>query len=271
MKETSSVDGRRLLVLRSDDSFNDAYQTTDEGDLNGYRGLGFETAFAVIVSVLLLNVALLVRIKYGNAVITHLTTAPYILALFISTVMLAENVTYLLFSDTFYNQDHTTFLVDVSVNWYSRVFLRALIMVKYGAVFWFILSRAFEHQILHQFVLFQQLYKVESLDVVRDSYQRQEKAAKKVYKAVVVALWTPIVALYTLPFVTSQDYLANQTWASLFYALAMTVVMSVYSMTSMALMRAIYKYHRHEFKRHIRSMLVLFLATEVCLVALFYN
>lgn len=96
-------------------------------------------------------------------------------------------------------------------------------------------------------MLFQQLYKVESLDIVRDSYQRQEKVIKKVYKVVVIALWIPIVALYALPFVTSQDDLTNQVWASLFYALAMTMVMSVYSTTSMSLMRAIYKYHKHEF------------------------
>lgn len=109
MKEVRSYIENSLQVRSESDDYDD-----DDTGLNGYRGFGFETAFAVIVSVLLLNIALLVRIKYGNAVITHLTTAPYFLAMFISTVMLAENVTYLLFSDTFYDQNYYSFLIDVS-------------------------------------------------------------------------------------------------------------------------------------------------------------
>ena len=42
--------------------------------------LGFEQSLAVVLSMLILNIILHTRIKFGSMVVTHMTTTPYKIA-----------------------------------------------------------------------------------------------------------------------------------------------------------------------------------------------
>ena len=105
--------------------------------------------------VLLANVTLLVRIKYGSAEITRITTKPYKVSLALLIVMITETIGYLICSDTVYNGDFLQFKHDILDTWYSTVFFRALAYTRVTLLLKFILCKAFENQILHLFMLFQ--------------------------------------------------------------------------------------------------------------------
>lgn len=58
--------------------------------------LGQEISFSIIVLGLVMNITLLVKMKFGDALITHLTSIPYYISLALLILMLIEQSTYLL-------------------------------------------------------------------------------------------------------------------------------------------------------------------------------
>jgi len=65
-------------------------------------GFGFEAVFSVAVSALLINIVLIARIKYGQMQITHITTRPYLIAMFLLITLLIEVCTYIILGDIVY-------------------------------------------------------------------------------------------------------------------------------------------------------------------------
>ena len=51
------------------------------------EGYGYQFTSSIIFALMILDVVLLVRIKYGDAVITHLTTRPYKVAFYLLVSM----------------------------------------------------------------------------------------------------------------------------------------------------------------------------------------
>ena len=66
---------------------------------------GFEVAFSLIFSALLINVALICRLWHGETLFTHITLQPYAISLALCTVMLCECTMYLYFGNIVFHGD----------------------------------------------------------------------------------------------------------------------------------------------------------------------
>lgn len=71
-----------------------------------FAEFAFGLALSLVVSGLIINVTLLVKIKYGDALVTHLTCLPYYISLALLLVMLVEQLFYNIIG-VHYNQDYT--------------------------------------------------------------------------------------------------------------------------------------------------------------------
>lgn len=71
----------------------------------GFCELGFELSFAFIVFVLIVNIGLHLRIKYGDMVITHMTTLPYKIAYVVLIVGLIESLMLLIMRNIVFADD----------------------------------------------------------------------------------------------------------------------------------------------------------------------
>ena len=58
--------------------------------------VGLEACLAVVISALIFTVVKVVRIKYGDMAITHMTARPYIIAIFIFIISMLELTTDLI-------------------------------------------------------------------------------------------------------------------------------------------------------------------------------
>lgn len=67
---------------------------------------GFEAAFAIVVSTLIANIALIARIRFGQMQVTHLTLQPYLISLSICIVLLIEVVGFLYLGNVTYRGDY---------------------------------------------------------------------------------------------------------------------------------------------------------------------
>ena len=55
--------------------------------------VGLEACLAIVISALIFTVVKVVRIKYGDMAITHMTSRPYIIAIFIFIISMLELTT----------------------------------------------------------------------------------------------------------------------------------------------------------------------------------
>ena len=55
--------------------------------------VGLEVCLAIVISALIFTVVKVVRIKYGDMAITHMTSRPYIIAIFIFIISMLELTT----------------------------------------------------------------------------------------------------------------------------------------------------------------------------------
>ena len=56
-----------------------------------------EFAFSMVITTLVWNIVLLVRIRYGNAMITHLTTRSYLISMTLLITLLLEIVSFIIY------------------------------------------------------------------------------------------------------------------------------------------------------------------------------
>ena len=114
--------------------------------------------FALVIATLVFNVILIVRIRYGDNRITHLTLKPYWAAMLFLISVLTETTIVLIMqaADPKLWNMYTT---GVHPDKLSQNFIDTLaylsIYVKYFFLLSFIMTRAFEYRILNYFVLFQ--------------------------------------------------------------------------------------------------------------------
>ena len=67
-------------------------------------GIGFELTFSIIVTALIANVVLIVRLKYGDMEVTHNTRRPYLLSMYLMLLCLIEVIVYLLIGNVFFKK-----------------------------------------------------------------------------------------------------------------------------------------------------------------------
>ena len=121
-----------------------------------------EMNISLIIFGLLINISILVRIKYGVDVITHFTYKPYIVTLFLLILMLAQElcdeITVILTGKQVWIEDD--FLKD-------HKFLHAILYIvalnKKILFLALIGIRSLENQSLTAFVCFQRKYRLETL------------------------------------------------------------------------------------------------------------
>ena len=117
---------------------------------------------------------------------------------------------------------------------------------KYALTLVFLLSRTFEHGILLFFVNFQHFYKVQNLEIVRESYQRYEKKLSNLYYTVCAVATLPVVSILFTQIMINRS-LDIFAYTILYFIASWTTLTAFYSSTLLALLLAIWKYHRFEF------------------------
>ena len=127
----------------------------DRGLLGNGQGLGFELAFSFIVSALILNAVLIIKIKYGGMMITHNTMRPYIVSMCLLLVCLLEVTLYLIMKVYFVN-DWFGFLNFVKSNPWLEILFLTTTNAKFALVLFFVLTRIFEPHSLAFFISYQQ-------------------------------------------------------------------------------------------------------------------
>ena len=117
--------------------------------------LGFEGAFACISCVLILNTILHLRIKYGDMVVTRITTKPYKVIYFYLVFGLIE-VSYIIFLiNVRFSHNFNAFLKYWFDSWAPIQTIITLELCKLGAICYFISEQTFQHSTLYWFVRFQ--------------------------------------------------------------------------------------------------------------------
>ena len=104
----------------------------------GFCELGFELSFAFIVFVLLVNLGLHLRIKYGDMVITHMTTLPYKIAYVVTIVGLIESLMMIIMLNIVFLGDFNQFTTYISDTPFFLLLFSTLEIVKFTAIGTFI-------------------------------------------------------------------------------------------------------------------------------------
>ena len=115
-----------------------------------YNGL-LSVAFLCCI----VNIILLVKIRFGNKLVTHLTSRPYIVSLVLFSVMIVEYTVLCLIKDVFYDIDQVTFMKQLydPLSTVSKID-GGFIIVKISTVLVFIFVRAHEQETLLAFLYF---------------------------------------------------------------------------------------------------------------------
>lgn len=116
--------------------------------------LGFEYAFACIVAVLLLNGILHYRIKFGDMLITHMTTLPYKRAYVFIFFALIQNSYLLVLSNIVFKGDFDDLVSHWHDNSLFKCIFACLELCKFGSICNFVFTVTFENSILALFVKF---------------------------------------------------------------------------------------------------------------------
>ena len=120
------------------------------------------------MTVLLANVILITQIRYGDSVITHNTTRPYIFSLFLLLVSLFEVTLYLLINNIFFANDWGNFFRYLSRNLLWQSPFLVVLNAKYALVLLNMMARIYDHMTLQFFLIYQQNHTLQSLDLARD-------------------------------------------------------------------------------------------------------
>lgn len=133
----------------------------------------FEITLAICVCVFLWNITLLMKIRFGDQLITHLSVWPYVLSLALVTLMIFENlylcyVSNILLKDRDFKAMVWTYFYPLKPTGTIESFINLL---KVALTQSFILLRVHEHLALLMFCIFQKKLRVQDLDIHKDSFQ----------------------------------------------------------------------------------------------------
>ena len=158
--------------------------------------LGLEASLSVVISALIYTVVKIVEIRYGNMAITHLTSRPYMIAVFLFACSVLELVNYLIATNVMAKNDYgEAARLLLHSTWFKESLL-VIASTKYALTLIFLISRIFEHGVLLIFINYQGFYMVQKLDIVRETYQRYEKRLSKLYYLTCLIISIPVVGIY---------------------------------------------------------------------------
>lgn len=136
--------------------------------LSGYC---FEILFSIAISALLANLILLMRLKFGSILVTHLSVRPYMATFALFTVMSAEFFSLCFLNNISYHDDQVQFWHDLySPKSSMRRIYGVMAIIKIDLVILFVLFRTHELENLLVFVFFQRKLRLQDLSVERDTY-----------------------------------------------------------------------------------------------------
>ena len=123
--------------------------------------IGFEKSVSAVIFMLIINLVLHIRIKFGDMVVSHISTNPYKAAYGFLTIALIQSLQFVYLVNIKYENDFTKF-VDLWVNngTYNAIFM-AFECCKFAAIIFFLNMQAFEFNILAFFVTFQNSLRLE--------------------------------------------------------------------------------------------------------------
>ena len=96
--------------------------------------------------------ALITLIRYGDAVITKITTRPYKISLALLIVILLETIMYLVSIEAIYDEDWAAFVNALTTHSFYTFFISISQQVKFVLILSFVLARTFEHEVLLYFI-----------------------------------------------------------------------------------------------------------------------
>ena len=229
--------------------------------------LGFEVSFACYVLILLANIFLHVRIKFGRVVVTHMTTWPYKVAygFLIVSILQCQYLMYVL--NVVFDNDFEDFRED----WISHSRIKIIFiffeLTKLGFIIVLLTVQWMRAQILYVFITFQQKLRLEYLPIERDRYQRQEKAQIRFFKTAVASIF-PIIAILTLLVCLEEYYhfMKIDVWTSIAYQLIfgagwIVITSNAFIHHNLWLLIAMYFYRRYEYYKHYKKQLALTFVT----------
>ncbi len=114
------------------------------------QDFALEFAFALVVTAIIINIILLTRIRYGDALITHLTRRPYYVTLALLIVTFV-NIVYL---EIVYGTGRVKYVLNGKDLAPKQLVALTLGATRYILMFVFIFIRTQEHEALLIFVNF---------------------------------------------------------------------------------------------------------------------
>ena len=230
--------------------------------------LSFEQSFAVIVSMLLCATFSYTRVKYGDMVVTHLTTRPYQLALVLLTVALFECIFLLIKANVIYAGNFEGLIAHWVASKTFKVTFMGFETLKYCCIIHFVHIQGFQYQILNAFVKFQHIFRVEELHIEKHRYQKLETNLLKYHtfrSYIIFIIWL----IFILAAIISPDcymIISLQLLAVLFAIVGTT---RDYLSQGVQLIRSMYNYHKLEYLNHRYRLVTKIVVTALCASGLF--
>ena len=163
-----------------------------------------ELSFAIIATTLILTLGRIVAIKYGDAKITHITMRPYYVSLGLLTVMLIENLYFLLQVEIFFSNNWNAYFQSLADNGFDQFLIQLITQSKFVLIICFVMGRTFEHEILDYFIRYQGRLKLQHLEVEREGYQRKEKVFSRIYHSKCIGI-SLLPTIYAFQFLFSAE------------------------------------------------------------------
>ena len=221
---------------------------------------GQEVGFSIVVLGLVINITLLVKIKYGDALITHLTCITYYVSLALLIVMLVDHVGYLMLAT--HDSRHPDGEEPLKF-WLYCISTTAI--TKYALLVLLILLRAFQNEALLVFIFFQKNFRLERLDVAKDSYRKLEKRMAWGFVIQYSVLMSPMLVQIVGQF--TAFYKQITVYNTVYFACLLVLAIAAYTSSTISLIINMRRSHRTAFNSHIRSIAVLTLATLLSVFA----
>lgn len=144
-------------------------------------------AFSLIMTATLANFVLIVKIYYGDMVITHNTMRPYYMAFFLLTICMLEISIWLLIQNVLYTKNSWSAISEEIYHIY--IFQVAVYLpsnLKFALVIQYMMARIYDSFTLNFFIRFQKTQTLQSIDLVKGEFQKLEAVHAKVFGVICI-------------------------------------------------------------------------------------
>ena len=120
-----------------------------------WQNVGLEFCLSVTVTVFIVNMVCFARLQYGSRMITHLTTRPYKISLWVLVARAVEVFGYILSINVIFADSWDEFTRSFMKNGAAMYFFNVIASARFTLLNVFVFSRAFEHGALVLFIYYQ--------------------------------------------------------------------------------------------------------------------